>query len=358
MCRTRAKLYALAGSIALLHAVMARAADDHAVILLYHHVSDDAPASTSLSPAVFESHLRYLEENDYEVLPLAEVVAAIRNRQRLPARAVSITFDDAYRSILTEAMPRLERRSWPFTLFVSTEAIDQGYSGFMTWDELRQLESAGAAIANHSRTHGHLVRHRPGETFSAWRIRIASDIEHGQERLNAELENPLHLFAWPYGEFDTELEGIARDNGYVAFGQQSGPAGPGSGLQHLPRFPMAAGFADIESFAEKLHTRPLPVSVVSPVGRILEVPAAPPTIRLRIPDGPYRLEELRCFVPGQAPAHIERNGNEFQIAAHSKFHPGRGKFNCTAPSSEIGGVYYWYSHLLLQRKDDGSWYDE
>ena len=33
---------------------------DHAVILLYHHVSDETPPSTSVSPAVFRQHRDFL----------------------------------------------------------------------------------------------------------------------------------------------------------------------------------------------------------------------------------------------------------------------------------------------------------
>jgi hypothetical protein len=43
-------------------------AAEHAIILVYHHVSEDTPRSTSVTPGVFESHLDYLAEHDYEVL--------------------------------------------------------------------------------------------------------------------------------------------------------------------------------------------------------------------------------------------------------------------------------------------------
>ena len=49
-----------------------------AKILLYHHVSSDTPASTSVTPEVFDSHLQLLEESGYEVIPLAKIVALAR----------------------------------------------------------------------------------------------------------------------------------------------------------------------------------------------------------------------------------------------------------------------------------------
>ena len=333
--------------------------DDHAVILLYHHVSTDTPAATSVSPAIFDAHLEYLADNGYNVLPLAEIVAALEASRPLPPQSVAITFDDGYISILTEATPRLARRGWPFTVFVSTDAIDQGYAGFMDWDELRAVEANGGTIANHTATHAHLVRRAEGESGADWRRRVADDIGTSARRLDAELDRPARrLLAWPYGEFNRELEQLALREGYVAFGQQSGPAGYGSNLQSLPRFPMATGFADLDGLRDKLATRPLPVTVLAPGGRELTAPARPPVLELQVEPGPFRLDAMRCYVAGQEPATTEQRGNRVTITARAPLRPGRGKFNCTVPSSDESGVYYWYSHLWLQRNSDGSWYDE
>ncbi len=360
LCAVRAILVMLiVAGIALASPAFGTSADDgHAAILIYHHVSEDTPAATSVSPAIFESHLDFLERNDYNVVPLTDIVSALRDKRRLPKRTVAITFDDGYTSILSEAMPRIAKRNWPFTVFVSTDAIDQRYSGFMSWADLRRIEASGGTIANHTRTHDHLVRHRSGKSVEAWRQRITTDIESAQTRLESELDHPLHFFAWPYGEFDADLEKLVDELGYVAFGQQSGPAGHVSSLQSLPRFPMATGFADLEGFAEKLRSRPLPVTVLAPASRVLSTLAQPPELKMRIPDGPYRLSALRCYVAGQEPAVIERRGDVVTVQAQKPLRPGRGKFNCTAPSSEESGVYYWYSHLWIQPEDDGSWYPE
>ena len=332
--------------------------DDHAVILLYHHVSESTPASTSVSPTVFESHLEYLEQNNYKVLALSDVTSALLDDQPLPDRAVAITFDDGYQSILSEAAPRIRERNWPFTIFVSTEAIDQGYSGFMSWSELRQIEAMGGTIANHTSTHDHLIRRTSNESTSAWQERVAADIELAQDRLEEELDHPARLFAWPYGEFNADLESLAAELGYIAFGQQSGAAGRDSGPHRLPRFPLATGFSDLQSFGEKLRSRPLPVVVPASIGNLLGTPARPPKLEMHIPDGPYQLADLRCYVAGQEPAKISIRGNVVTAAAQDSVRPGRSKFNCTAPSSQENGVFYWYSHPWIQPKDDGTWYAE
>ena len=336
----------------------ATADDTTAVVLLYHHVDATTPASTSITPARFDAQLDFLEREGYSVIPLADVVQALLDNQSLPARAVALTFDDGYDSVYSAALPRLERRGWPFTVFVATDYIDDGYAGFMSWAELRDLEARGGTVANHSTSHAHLIRRTAGEGDAEWRRRVRADIETAQARLETELDHPLRMLAYPYGEFDAALEAIVADLGFAAFGQQSGPVYAPLGLQQLARFPMATGYDSIEGLAEKLKTRPLPVTVLAPASRVLGARAAAPVLEVRLPDGAYRRDALRCYVAGQEPARIDWRGDVATIRARRPLGPGRGKYNCTAPSTTIPGVYHWYSHLWIQPRDDGSWYPD
>ena len=59
-------------------------ADDHAVSLIYHHVSEDTPALTSVSPNVFEQHLDYLDEHNFNIWPLSRILDTLRKGQDLP----------------------------------------------------------------------------------------------------------------------------------------------------------------------------------------------------------------------------------------------------------------------------------
>lgn len=328
----------------------------HAVILLYHHVSEETPASTSVTPGTFEDHLEYLA--DYNVVSLEAIVSAIENGDALPPDAVAITFDDAYESVYTQALPRLERRGWPFTVFASTDYIDDDYGGYLSWDQLREIERRGGTVGNHSRAHRHMIRRRPGELSAEWRDRVAADIRHAEARLADELQAPLTYFAYPYGEFDRDLEAVVAELGLVAFGQQSGPVGPASDRRHLPRFPVATAYADLDSLGDKLDSRPLPVRVLAPDSRVLAADAGPPELRVRIPEGRYDRERLRCFVTGQEPARINWRGDQATILARAPLSPGRSKFNCTVPARDESGVFYWYSYLWIKPRADGSWYPD
>lgn len=336
-------------------------AGGHAVVLLYHHVADDTPASTSVTPDTFEQHLDYLAEHDYRVLPLSRVIDGLRHPDQapLPPRTVAITFDDAYASVYDEAAPRLSRRGWSYAVFTSTDYLDRGFGNYMTWDELRELEGRGAEIGNHSRDHGHYVHRRPGEDESAWRRRIAGDLEGAQRRLEAELKAPLEVLAYPYGEFDPALAALTRELGFVGFGQQSGPVGPGMDLATLPRFPMASRYADLDGLAEKLRTVPFEVDVLAGGSPVLAPDAGAPTLRLRLGPPSAGLDGLRCFVTGQGAPRVrwlDRAAGEVDVTASESLPVGRSKYTCTAPAAAGGGAFHWYSHLWMKPPAKGEWY--
>jgi len=330
-----------------------------AYVLVYHHVDRNTPESTSVSPEQFAEHMNYLESNGFRVVPLKELLEAVAHHRDPPARSVAITFDDAYPSVLGNALPVLEYHGWPFTVFVSTEAIDRGTPAYLDWDQLRELEKHRGTIGNHSYQHGHLLAREADETESEWRERIRGDIRFAQARLDAELKNSERLFAYPYGEFDPDLVGILADMGYLAVGQQSGPLGASSNPYAAPRFPMTRATANLPQLEEKLNS--LPFSVVEPkVPATVVVPTdTRPTLELHIAPGPYHDNEFTCYVADQEPARIEwqpGTTNVVRITARDALPVGRSKYTCTAPHETIPGVYYWHTHLFMRLPADGGWY--
>jgi len=336
-------------------------AADSAVVLEYHHVSTDAPDSTRVTPSTFESHLDFLAEHGFTVWPLRRILRHLDEGEPVPDKTVALTFDDAYESVYTEAFPRLEKRGWPFTVFVSTDYIDRGYSNYADWDQLREMAGDGADLGNHSRSHPHLVRRRDGESRQQWLARVRAQVTGAQKRLEAETDGAVKIFAYPFGEYTDAVEGLVRDLGFYGMGQQSGAVGAASDLAAAPRFPMATGFADMDQFATKVRSRALPAKVLAPDSRLLDGEPARPALRLRIPDGPYRLKQLACYASGQGRMDLQwldRSEGTVSVRPRKPLGPGRTKYNCTAPSSETSGVFYWYSYLWIKPRADGSWYAE
>jgi peptidoglycan/xylan/chitin deacetylase (PgdA/CDA1 family) len=85
-------------------------------VVVYHDVSSSpGPCIESLgvavSPEIWVKHLDYYE-HEYAIVDLETVLNG-----RLPKRALLITFDDGYRSVLDTVAPELTRRGLPAVLF-------------------------------------------------------------------------------------------------------------------------------------------------------------------------------------------------------------------------------------------------
>ena len=352
------------GLLVLLLAVCglsASKAEDHAVVLVYHHVSETTPALTSVTPEVFQSHLDYLQENNFTVWPLARVLTTLRAGKPLPENTVAITFDDAYQSIYTEAFPRLRKRNWPFTLFVSSEAVDRGYDNYLSWAQLRKMSDSGVELGNHSHSHAHLVRRLQDESEAQWRQRVTVDIETAAQRLQQETGSRSRLFAYPYGEYSPGLKAIVETLGYLGIAQQSGAVGAVSDFLAVPRFPMARGFADLRRFATSVKSRPLPISDVAVVPAEANSYRPIQSLQLTLDDGDYRAQQLACYRASGTPLATRKVAEApltLSVAVSGEQPPGRHKINCTAPATKQAGVYYWYSYQWLVKKEDGSWYRE
>ena len=336
-------------------------ANDHAVALIYHHVSTETPPLTSISPAAFEQHLNYLAEHNFNIWPLSRILDVLDKGKDLPANTIAITFDDAYRSIYTEAFPRLRKRNWPFTIFVSSAPIDAGYGDYLNWDQLREMAEAGNEIGNHSYSHAHLVRRLEGESSAQWQTRVRADIKRAGDRINSEIGSDSFLFAYPYGEYTPSLKAIVRTLGYNGIAQQSGAIGAHSDFLAIPRFPMATGYADLERFAIAVNSRPLPVTAISATGNDETAYHPIKRLQLTLADGDYRAHQLGCYRASGTPLEttiITEHPLTVSIAVSGEQPAGRHKINCAVPASDAPGVFYWYSHQWLVKHSNGSWYRE
>jgi peptidoglycan/xylan/chitin deacetylase (PgdA/CDA1 family) len=313
-----------------------------AVVLQYHHVSDDTPASTSVSPARFEWHLEYIADQGFRVVPLQTLVDALSAGETFPDRVVAITFDDGYLSIHETAFPLLKRRGWPFTVFVNSEPHDRGQAGFMSWEQLRELARSGGTIANHTASHPHLLDRRDGQNEADWREWVESELSGAARRIEQEIGIASRLFAYPYGEFDEALLEIVAGLGYTGFGQQSGPLASHSDPRALPRFPMGGIYGDTEDFAVKVNSLPMPLVETETVAGGIR-----PVWRLR-PAPPLQASDLSCFASGQGRIPVTIDGEWALVQAPRTLPVGRSRYNCTAPSGDRER-FYWESRAWIVR---------
>lgn len=320
-----------------------------AVVLQYHHVDDKSPPSTSISPELFEKHLEYIEENGFEVWSLPDVVEHLKASKPLPDKVVSITFDDAYRSIYQSAYPMLRDRGWPFTIFVATQPVEQKLSSFITWAELKEMSKNGATIANHTHSHAHLVRQLAEENTATWLQRVREEITRPERLIEKNLGKTEKLFAYPYGEYTAEVQALLKELGYTAFGQQSGAVGQDLDMTALPRFPMTNVFGAMSQFKTKVASLPMAAKKLAPDLKIVTGDALAEGLSIQFTK---QYAGITCFFEGQ-PLKLKQTRESIVIEAFPVLPVGRSRINCTAPSEELGR-FYWFSHAWIKPKPDGS----
>ncbi len=330
-----------------------------ATVLIYHHVSNTMPASTSISPERFIAQMDYLEKNNFKVVPLAELTEKLKKGGALPDKTVAITFDDSYADVYTSAYPILKKRGWPFAFFVNTDAVGSGKL-FVTWDQLREMAKHGVTIANHTTKHDHLVRLQKNETQEAWNARILADINAAQKKIETEIGSAPNLFAYPYGEYNSSAKKILKDLGYFAFTQQAGVLGAETDLQTLPRFPFGGSYTDLPGFIEKVNALPMPVKSIefyaenkNTLGDMVLTAGAKPYLVLRLSDNSL-LQKVRCFSSSEGAINVEVRAEQLWIQAKQALPAGRSKFTCTATSNQRGR-FYWFTQLWLAADKNGGW---
>lgn len=303
------------------------AAQTDARVLMYHRFGEDSIPSTNIRLDQLRAHLEALKGRP--VLPLPEVVAALKDGRPLPDGAVAITVDDGYASVFEAGWPMLKAAGVPFTVFVATEPV--GKHGYMTWDQIRALRDAGVTIGLHSDTHPHLPELSPAEQ--------RADLERSLAAFARELGERPTLLAWPYGEADASAIAIARDLGFAAaFGQHSGVVVTGEPTFYLPRFALNEHYGTPERFAMVSRALPLPATDIVP-----QDPTQAGTYAFTVTSD-VALDRLTCFGPDGERAPTTIDGRRVTVTLKQALPPGRARVNCTMPGPN--GRWYWRGTLF------------
>ncbi len=353
-CRTKLALIRFLLFATVISAVFTNAAWASAVILQYHHVSNNTPQITSVSPENFRRHMNYLADKKFNVIPLATLVDALKNHRQLPKKTVAITFDDAYVSIYTEAFPILRQHGFPFTIFVAPGPIDKKFGKFLSWKQIQEMTRHGATIGNHTMKHVHSVEKLPKESEAQWVARFQQDLQATEAHIKEKTGQNTKMFAWTFGETAPKLRAKLAAMGYVGFGQQSGAAGEYSDFTRLPRFPMA-GIYGVNDFGIKVNSLALPVTQQKPDSSLISKNNLKPELELTLAEGDYQKKQLKCYASGQGELKVtwlDEKKTRFKTRANSDLPVGRTRYNCTAPATD-GKQYYWFSHAWLRLTDDG-----
>ncbi|MCP8900755.1 polysaccharide deacetylase family protein [Gilvimarinus xylanilyticus] len=328
-----------------------------AAILQYHHISDSTPLATSTRVELFTQHLEYLAQNDFRVLPLPALIERLQAGEDLAEKTVAITFDDGYDSVYNTALPELKKHQFPFTVFVNADLV--GSPGYANWQQLKSMMEAGATVANHTTTHPHMVRKKPGETDAGWRARMTREIQTTQKRIEEELGQIHKLLAYPYGEFNAPLLSLVKSLGYIGLGQYSGGVGTQSNWLALPRFALGSSYGEMDSFVSKASARAMPVhdiKLLSDAGDVLPDPVVAagdrPKLQFELAS-PSLAASVNCYWQGGS-MPITRKDGVIIVQSPEGLTTGRSRYNCTAPVAGAD-AFYWFSQPWFITGANGEW---
>jgi peptidoglycan/xylan/chitin deacetylase (PgdA/CDA1 family) len=346
LCAVRAPLATIIMKImvillSLTAIVGAARAAEHATVIMYHRFGESTLPSTNTTLEQFEAHLEELASGRYNVASLADITEAIIEGQPLPDYTVAITVDDAFISVYKEAFPRIQSYGFPLTLFVATNAIDRNGSGYASWDQIREMQAAGVEIGSQSHTHPHMHQ------IDLAKARI--EIETSNDRFIEELGVKPKLFAYPYGEYTSEIRDLIKEMGFdAAFGQHSGVMHKTVHPYEFPRFTFNENYGDLDRLKQAIRAVAIPAEDISPENMVLE--NNPPLYGFTVTEEIGPLNLMACYASNIGKADITVLVRRIEARWSEKLTGPRGRINCTMPylvNGEKTGRWRWLGRQVI-----------
>jgi len=225
----------------------------------------------TMNQDVFESEIKYIHDNGYKVIPMSDLVKFLKHEITLPSNCVCLTIDDGYKSAIVYAAPVLKKYGYPWTFFIYPDFITTGEGpGAASWNDLLELQKEGVDIESHSMTHPNLKLHKqkvkgvwhnftPDE-YAAW---LNNETSGSKAELEQKMGKTITCFAYPYGEYNTQVENAAIAAGYEAiFTVADNPVHSTTSLHSIGRYTMTTDV--LKNFAAYLRQGALGLDAADP----------------------------------------------------------------------------------------------
>lgn len=177
-------------------------------ILCFHSVGQPEFGVNDVAPERFRRHIELALELGYRFVPPAEIARTGGGPMDL-----AVSFDDALKSVLTEADPILREHNVPYAVFAVSEWSDQvrdwQKEKVLSWDELGAMMERGVEIGAHSATH------RDFGDLDEKRARV--ELETSRETMKARLGFTPTVMAIPFGQsanWTDVADRVAREVGF------------------------------------------------------------------------------------------------------------------------------------------------
>ena len=196
-----------------------RAPNEAVPILLYNVINTPKPDTTNsqdwIPPAEFREQMDFLATQGFHPVTLRQVWAAWKERGLLPSKPIVISFDVGYHSVYANALPVLQQRKWPGTLFLQ---VNQTQADFPI-EEVKALTQAGWEIDSHGQTGADLTTLSEEE--------LNTEFVGSRQEIRRAVGGLVDFFSYPQGLTDDTVVSAVEAAGYLAAAtRDSGLADP------------------------------------------------------------------------------------------------------------------------------------
>lgn len=173
-------------------------------VLMYHKISTDVVDKLTINVFNFEKQLVYLKTHHYHPISFEQLIQYHLHKTQLPTKPVLISFDDAYENNFLHLYPLLKKHGFKATIFLpvgflgKTNDWDDGNESIMTFDLLKEMDSAFVEYGLHSFLHKNLSLIPTYE--------IVEDTLNCFSTLSANSIPFVPVIAYPYGRYPIEKE--------------------------------------------------------------------------------------------------------------------------------------------------------
>ena len=177
-------------------------------ILEYHMVSDaemEENQEYSVPPEEFRKQLDYLQSEGYTTITALEYMKARKGKKELPEKPVILTFDDGYADNYETMLPILEEHGMKAVVYMVTNDI--GQKGYLSWEQLRDMQTRGVEIGSHT------ANHLPLTTLPA--DERADELRLSKLIMEWNGIRTVFSFSYPNGAYDEELTELLQKEEYL-----------------------------------------------------------------------------------------------------------------------------------------------
>jgi peptidoglycan/xylan/chitin deacetylase (PgdA/CDA1 family) len=281
-----------------------------------------------------EEHLEILSEENYNVLPLGELVERLSNGdETLPLRTVSLMWSGSSPTF-EKGWEIFRRYGFPLTVFVPVGKV--GTRGSLSWDFLREMVSSGLVEVGSQGLGLTNLTKLPAEE-------VMENLKASREKMKEELGEEVYLFSYPFGLASVGVERMAYGAGFrVGMGQHSGAFNRRYNRFYLPSFGMTRNYSDERRLRLILSTLALPLGKVEYRSLVRE-DENPPDVRVWFDkDWDSRSVNMLCFHSRQGRLEVEGLGERegFSPVFASPLKRGRSRLNCTGQVQGKGTIWW------------------